>query len=297
VAQAEFPAWSASGLAAGPHAVTIETTGTSNPSSGGLGVWVDAFQVVMSPGSVGPPALNAGGVVSAASFAPALNNPVSAGQIISMFGSNLLGSNVPASGRADATMLPLPQQLGPANTTVNACGSNIPLFSAFPGQINAQLPFECPATGSTPMSVTVGGQTTASQTVNLAPASPGIFTLNATGLGAGAILHADNSLISAASPAKAGEQVMIFCTGLGATNPLVVTGRAAMGANMTVNPVSVTIGGGNATVVHSGLAAGFVGLYQINAIVPGGMSGSQSVLITVGSASVSQTGVTVSVTP
>ncbi len=296
-AQAQFPAWSASGLAPGPHAVTIEATGTSNASSAGPGVWVDAFQVVLSPVSAGPPALSAGGVVNAASFTPAPNNQVAAGEIVSIFGNNFLGNNIPAAGRADASTIPLPLRLGPGNTTVNACGSNIPLFSALPGQINAQLPFECPASESTPMTVTVGGQNSASQTVNLAPASPGIFTLSATGVGDGAILHADNSLVSAASPAKAGEQVMIFCTGLGPTNPLVVTGSAAAGANTTVNPVIVAIGGSNATVVHSGLAAGYVGLYQVNVLVPSGMSGSQPVSIAVGSATASRAGVTVSVTP
>jgi uncharacterized protein (TIGR03437 family) len=294
-AQAEVPAWSAKGLAAGPHTVTIETTGNSNASSGGLGVWVDAFQVVLSPVSSstsGPPALNAGGVVNAASFTPAPNNPVSAGQIISIFGSNFLGS-----GQASASTIPLPAQLGPNNVTVNACGLNIPLFSVFPGQINAQLPVECSATGSTSITVTAGGQASAPQTINLAPTAPGIFTQTSAGVGDGAILHADYSLVSPASPAKAGEQVMIFCTGLGPTNPLVTTGTGAAGANTTVNAVTATIGGSSATVVHSGLAAGFVGLYQINAIVPGGLSGSQSVAIAAGASSTSQAGVTMSVTP
>ena len=297
VAQAQYPVWSASGLAPGPHSVTVKVTGTNNASSSGPGVWVDAFQIVLSPVSTGPPTLNAGAMVSAASFMPAPNNQVTPGQIVSIFGSNLLGSNLPASGQSDASGLPLPLQLGPSNTTVNACGIAIPLFSAFPGQINAQLPWECPATGSTPITVTVGGQTTASQTVNLASAAPGLFTINSTGTGDGTILHADNSLVGSASPAKGAEQIVIYCTGLGPTNPSFATGNAATGANTTASPVMVTIGGQNAAVVHSGLAVGFVGLYQVNAIVPGGLSGSQSVLITVGSGSVSRTGVTVSVTP
>src|SRR5579871_6574846 len=237
-AQAEFPAWSASGLPAIPHTVTIEATGNSNPSSGGVGIWVDAFQVVLSPVTLGPPTLNTGGVVNAASFLPAPNNQVAAGQIVSIFGGNFM-----ASGQANASAIPLPVQLGSNNISVNACGSNIPLFSAFPGQINAQLPFECPATGSVAMTVTAGGQTSAGQTFNLAPASPGIFTQSSTGAGDGVILHADYSAVTPAKPAKSGEQVLIFCTGLGATNPLVATGSAAAGANTTVNVVTATIGG------------------------------------------------------
>ena len=46
---------------------------------------------------------------------------------------------------------------------------------------------------------------------------------------------------------------------------------------------NVTIGGVNAMVSFSGLAPGFVGLYQVNAVVPTGLaSGNQAVVITVG---------------
>lgn len=43
---------------------------------------------------------------------------------------------------------------------------------------------------------------------------------------------------------------------------------------MTVNPVSVTIGGQEAQVIFAGLAPGFAGLYQVNAIVPPGINAS-----------------------
>jgi minor extracellular serine protease Vpr len=47
-----------------------------------------------------------------------------------------------------------------------------------------------------------------------------------------------------------------------------------------------TIGGANAAVSFSGLAPGFVGLYQVNAVVPAGLaSGNQSVVISVGGSS------------
>jgi uncharacterized protein (TIGR03437 family) len=248
---------------------------------------VDAFQVSGSA-ATGPPAISAGGIVSAASFMAAPNNQVAPGQIVSIFGQNFLGG-----GSANANKMPLPTQLGPQNTTVTACGHALPLYSVFPGQINAQIPLECPATGLMPATVTVGGQT-GTQMFALAPASPGIFTADASGAGDGVILHADSSLVSAAKPAKAGEQVVIYATGLGATNPSFATGTAANQSNTTVLPVSVTIGGKAATVTYSGLTQGWVGLYQINAIVPSGLAGSQPVVITVGSGYSSRTGVTMS---
>src|SRR6185295_2012039 len=135
---------------------------------------------------------------------------------------------------------------------------------------------------------------TGTQTFTLAPASPGIFTVNGGGFGDGAITHGDNSLVSAAKPASPGEQVVIYATGLGETSPSFATGTAANRINNTVQQVTVQIGGKDATVAYSGLTQGFVGLYQVNVIVPSGLTGSQPVVITVGSRYSSRAGVTMS---
>jgi uncharacterized protein (TIGR03437 family) len=284
--QAQTKTYSATGLAAGVHTLQIVGTGTADSASGGAWIWVNAFNVT---GSGGPPAVNAGGVVNAASFSPAPNNLVAPGQIVSIFGSNFM-----ASGSASAGMVPLPTQL--SNVTVTACGQNIPLFNVFPQQINAQLPFGCPTTGSTPLTVVAGGQTSAVYSLGLAAGAPGVFTVSTSGTGDGVILHGDNTLVNAASPAKGGEQIVIYCTGLGLTNPSFATGAAATSNNQTVSPVTVTIGGQAATVAYSGLSVGFAGLYQVNVIIPAGLSGSQPLIVAEPSAA-SRAGVTVAVTP
>jgi uncharacterized protein (TIGR03437 family) len=248
---------------------------------------VDAFQVSGSV-TAGPPAIGVGGIVSAASFMAAPNNQVSPGEIVSIFGQNFL-----AAGAANAGAAPLPTQLGPQNTTVTACGHAFPLYSVFPGQIEAQIPLECSAVGVMTATVTVGGQT-GTQVFTLAPASPGIFTQDATGSGDGVIAHLDNSLVSAAKPASAGEEVVIYATGLGATIPSFVTGTAANQFNTTVLPVRVAIGGKVAPVTYGGLTQGWVGLYQVNVMVPPGLRGSQPVVITVGASYSSRAGVTIS---
>ena len=52
--------------------------------------------------------------------------------------------------------------------------------------------------------------------------------------------------------------------------------------SITVNPVTVTIGGNPAAVAFAGLTPGFTGLYQINTVVPTGLSsGNQRVIISV----------------
>jgi uncharacterized protein (TIGR03437 family) len=60
-------------------------------------------------------------------------------------------------------------------------------------------------------------------------------------------------------------------------------------------PVQVTIGGRSAVVTYAGLTQGFAGLYQVNAIVPAGVSGSQPVVITAGPNYSSRSGVTMTV--
>jgi len=94
-----------------------------------------------------------------------------------------------------------------------------------------------------------------------------------------------------------GEQVVMYCTGLGPTTPSFGTGTAASGINQNVNPIAVAIGGKNAIVVYSGLSVGFAGLHQINVVVPAGLSGSQPVVVTAGSGSASRAGVDLPVTP
>ena len=283
----QTPIYSLTGLAPGTHVLGIVATGTHSAASGGSWVWVDAFQVSGNV-TAGPPAIGAGGVVSAASFTAAPYNQVAPGQIVSVFGRNFL-----AAGSATAGVAPLPTQLGPQNTTLTACGRAFPLYSVLPGQINAQIPLECPSAGMVTATVTVGGQI-GTQTFTLAPASPGIFTVDESGVGDGVIGHADNSLVGAAKPARAGEEVVIYATGLGATNPSFATGTAANQINTTVLPVGVTIGGKVATVTYGGLTQGWVGLYQVNAIVPSGLTGSQQVVITVGSSYSSRAGVAIS---
>lgn len=287
--QAQTPTYTLTGLSPGTHVFSIVALGTHDAVSGGAWVWVDAFQVSGGSTTTGPPAISAGGIVSAASYMAAPNNQVSPGQIVSIFGQNFL-----TSGSASAAGAPLPTELGPLNTSVTACGEAIPLFSVFPGQINAQIPYECPTTGTVTATVTVDGLT-GTQTLTLAPAAPGIFTVNASGSGDGVIVHGDNSLVSAAHPASAGEEVVIYATGLGATNPSFATGTAAIVINNTVLPVTVTIGGKSATVQYKGLTAGFVGLFQINVVVPSGLTGSQPVVITAGTNYSSPPGVTMSV--
>ncbi len=188
--------------------------------------------------------------MNGASFALA-PAPVAPGSIATIFGANL------AKDILFPTGLPLPTVLG--GTCVTFDGVPAPLFFASPGQLNVQVPWE--VSGRTTVQAAVGTTPLFSLpvTVNLAPQAPGIFTISGDGQGAGAILHAsDFSLVTASNPARIGEIVSIYCTGLGpVTNPP-DNGAPAFGdpLSVTTAPPSATVGGRPATVNFSGLAPG-----------------------------------------
>jgi uncharacterized protein (TIGR03437 family) len=112
-------------------------------------------------------------------------------------------------------------------------------------------------------------------------AQPGIINYSSGGNTYGAILHADYSLATTASPVTSGETVLIYCTALGGVNTPQVDGTASNGESTIALP-TITIGGAPAMVTFSGLAPGFVGLNQVNVVVPSGLpNGNQAVVMNV----------------
>ena len=86
-------------------------------------------------------------------------------------------------------------------------------------------------------------------------------------------------LAAPGTAARRGGYVSIFCTGLGAVTNQPGTGDAAPGApySLTRTTPTVKIGGVAAVLQYSGLAPGFVGLYQVNAQVPMSVSPGNAV--------------------
>ncbi|HMV46267.1 MAG TPA: hypothetical protein PKD31_00745, partial [Blastocatellia bacterium] len=194
---------------------------------------------------------------------------VAPGSIGALFGATLSTQTQLASA------LPLPAVLG--GTSVKIAGKSAPLFFVSPSQINLQVPSGISA-GAATVEVFSNAAATpiATGTVTVAEASPGIFTVGATGRGQTIALNSDFSinagfdLFPGSRPEAAGNYVSIFATGIGATNPAVADGQAAPGSTVAtgVGATTVTIGGIPVQVLFSGLAPGFVGLWQINVLLP-----------------------------
>jgi adhesin/invasin len=89
---------------------------------------------------------------------------------------------------------------------------------------------------------------------------------------------------TAATPIPAGGVALLFITGQGPVTPAVADGLAAPATPLSIlnAPAQVTIGSQSAQVIYQGLAPGFAGLAQINAIVPSGLTpGDQPVFVTI----------------
>jgi uncharacterized protein (TIGR03437 family) len=209
--------------------------------------------------------------VNGASFASGA--AVAAGSLVSLF-----GTNIGPAASASASSLPLPYTLGGYQVKIG--GLLAPLLYVSSGQINCQIPFELAGQTSAQVIVSNATATSSPATVNLASAAPGIFVGAGT---QGAVLNQDYSANSAANPAARGSVVQIFATGQGAVSNTPSDGAAAPSsptANTPTNPV-VAIGGLPAVVQFSGLAPAFVGLWQVNATVPTGVTPGAAVTLTI----------------
>jgi uncharacterized protein (TIGR03437 family) len=218
--------------------------------------------------------LNPAGIVNAASSAP-FTAGVAPGDFITLYGANL------APGTATAYTVPFPTTAGLDGVQVTVNGLPAPVQFVSPGQISAIVPY---AVGSSIARIQVNNNGVLSNVVtefvNLT--APGVFTVPPGGVGYGAVLHGDYSLVTAQSPAQVGETVSVYLTGLGTTNPVIQDGSAGPASSQTNNTISVYIGGVEATVSYSGLAPQLAGLYQINVTVPSGVTAGDNPLQIVG---------------
>jgi uncharacterized protein (TIGR03437 family) len=257
-----------------PYAVALDSSGNMYIAEGSVVLKVGAQ--VTPPAN--PPNFTESGVVNGASFA---QGGVVAGEIATIFGSNLTSS----AGINLSSSLPLPTELQNVSVTVN--GTPAPIFAVDNVNGQQQINFQVPWATKSIARIQVTNRGAASPVV-FTPVQinqPAVFNYSVGGDVFGAILHSNFKLANTADPAKAGETVLIYCTGLGyVVAPLPADGVAATG-QMTMNTPTVTIGGANAPVSFSGLAPGYVGLYQVNAQVPSGLAaGNQPVIITIGGA-------------
>ena len=236
------------------------------------------------------PQISATGVVNAAS---GKGGSVTAGQIVVLYGSNL--------GPDELTTAILDEQGRIARelsrTRVRFDEHYAPVIYTSAGQVSAVVPYGVNGRVGVQIHVEYYDQLSNVVELPIDDTSPGIFTLNGSGSGQGAILHADYSVNTPQNPAARGDVVLLYVTGEGETDPGGVDGQLATATlAKPVAPVSVTIGGTPAIVDYAGAAPGMVaGVMQVNVRIPNGIEpGQAEVIVTAGRYS-SRPGVFVSV--
>jgi uncharacterized protein (TIGR03437 family) len=248
----------ATGLAEGVHAgsITVFLGGAPNVE----------IPVTLTVGTLPAPVI--GGIANAASYS---TGPLAPGQLATLFGTNMGPSSLATNA---------------AGTRVTFDGSSAQLLYTSAGQIGVVVPLAVAGKAETQIQVSYGNQRSAVLTRPVAPTAPGLFTLNASGSGAAAVVNQAGTINGPSASAPRGSIIAIYLTGGGMTD---TAGKIAV-------ETAVAIGGEPAEVLYAGAAPGAVqGLYQINAKVPNGAaSGAQSVVVTIGGVT-SQSGATVQV--
>jgi uncharacterized protein (TIGR03437 family) len=186
-------------------------------------------------------------VTSAANWGPA----VAPGSIAVMWGSGLAATETPSGG------LPLPMVLGGARVEVDGVSS--PLYYSSDGQINVVLP----RTAANGLAVVIrDGMASAPFAFDLRPSAPAFFLRADNRTGAALHVVPTYDVIDETKPARLGETIALFGTGLAAAPDLVLT-----------------VGGRRAEVLYVGPSPGTPGLGQVNFTIPPDAPAGPAVLI------------------
>jgi uncharacterized protein (TIGR03437 family) len=230
------------------------------------------------------PTIVDGGVLNGASFAK--GQAVTPGSLVSIFGTNL------ASKVSQADTIPLSKSLGGVTVLfINGDkASNAPMLFVQPdnattqvsSQLNVQIPWEIVPAGATAtvkVIVTNNGVNSNTENVSVAPFSPGVFASN----GLAIAVNSDGTLAwpvgavpgLTTHPAKIGDTVIVYATGLGAVASPPADGQNSLD-QLRPNLVTpqVMVGGVSAEVPFSGLSPQFVGVNQMNVKIPSVATGN-----------------------
>jgi uncharacterized protein (TIGR03437 family) len=225
-------------------------------------------------GTVYLPANGVGGVtipgpasLAVANSASYARGAVAPGEIV-VVGGRSLGPSTNATLQLTATGL-VATSLG--GTRVLFDGIPAPLVYTTQNQVSAVVPYAVDGHSQTSLQVEYQGVLSAPLVLAVARVAPGIFTLNKSGSGQGAIVNQDGTVNGPDNPAPRGSVVSIYGTGEGQTVPPGIDGSLAASTDLRhpVLPVTASIGGQNADVAYAGSVGDQIsGLFQANVLVP-----------------------------
>lgn len=231
------------------------------------------------------PLSNIGGALNNTTYTP--GESLAQGDIVALFGSQFLtGSPVAASS------LPLSTTLGGLQVFLN--DQPVPVYYASVGQINFQVPFNAQI-GDGTLRVDSNGMRGNTIAINIAKSVPRLLRLNGNFGDYGIVTNPNNSLAIPSAlggiPAKVGAALVIYAIGFGPTSPSVDSGAGSPSAEplaRLANHPKVCFSsptpfnpGICVDPLFAGLSPGFVGLYQINVVIPQGAPTGDIVPVTI----------------
>ncbi len=187
---------------------------------------------------------------------------------ISIYGQNL-AHTTRAIGPGDISAGMLPTALTGTGVRVLINGILADIWYVSPALVNVLIPNYLIA-GPATIQLEVDGIAGPAVSVTLASTAPALFPLDTT---TPIAVHLDGSLITLASPARAGEMIVLFATGLGATIPAQIPDMVAIAAapiaarsgfSLLLNSKPVDA----SRIAYAGAAPGTAGVYQINLLLP-----------------------------
>ena len=214
---------------------------------------------------VAGPQVTAASFLNGASFLPGLT-PCGLGVIQGTGIAPGVAGTVQPSGFG-----PNPTSLGPVQSlTIAGIATPLTFVSNIGGveRVGFQTPCDLPV-GTASVTMNVSGGTTTVDAVPVLAFSPGMFeSIAADGNSYAVALRSDGSFISPSNPARRGEIIRVFVTGLGQTSPPISTNSAGIGGQ-TVN--ATIIGGVNnagVLVNKAEYVAGKIGTYFVDMTIP-----------------------------
>ena len=171
--------------------------------------------------------------------------------------------------------------------TVTVASVNAPIYSVGnvggAEQLTFQVPCETAIANSVPITIDVN-RGNATVTFPVVAASPGIFeTAMSDGVSRAVVVRPDGTFVSLQNPARRGETVRVFATGLGATIPLMVTGSVPVpGADsLATGQIIVGVNNSGARVITSRVSPSLIGVFEITFQVPSDAPTGNDVVLSV----------------
>jgi uncharacterized protein (TIGR03437 family) len=261
----------------------------------GLAQYKKSAVAVFLNTSSSAPAITLAGIGNAANY---VAGKVSPGEIVVVYGQNFGPASLAqlhfTNGVADTIV---------GNTRIYFDNVPAPMIYATagpPSVLSCVAPYEIAGQASTQVQVEYNGVKGNTVTVPVVSAAPGIFSLNQSGAGAGAIQNwPAYSVNGPSNRVAAGGYIMAYATGEGMTD-IAVDGQfvplAGPWPSPLLKPWTATVGGEAAVATYAGSAPqNIAGVFQVNVQIPSDLkTGVYDLVIKVGNFA-STAGLTVAV--